>query len=151
MNIKGGHWLRNTIVIHPFIKTEKPDEYGNYLKVNHYHGHILKVFNYPSWITKKWDWYIHYWFAKMQVRFPRYHLSHKVCGYWPEAEADSETIKKRQISAAKAQISKVLNVIETRRQELSKQLFQDEETDPLMVHCRIKLEEKKFKLSQLIM
>ena len=149
MNLKGEHWLRHRIVVHPNKKTE-PDEFGITLKTNHYSSHTLKIFDYPSWISRKWEWYINYWFAKMQLRFPRHHLSLCVAGYFPEAEANSEAILKRQISAAKAQVSKVLNVMEMRRKELQSQLFQDEFSDPLMSECRIKLEEKKYKLQLLI-
>jgi hypothetical protein len=88
--------------------------------------------------------------ALLQVRFPTYYISARVCGYWPEEIADSETQKKRQISAAKAQVSKVLGVMEVRRKELSLQLFQDEQSDPVLIKCRQKLEEKRFKLNQLL-
>jgi len=150
MNMSGEHWLRHSIVIHPFIKLDIPDDNGHSLKINHYHWHTIKVFDYPSRITKKWAWYIDYWMAKMKVRYPHHYISRHTCGYFPEAEADSETHKKRQISAAKAQVSKVLNIMEIRRKELSTQLYQDETNDPVMILARRKLEEKKFKLSQLI-
>jgi len=150
MNNNGAHWLKHSICIHPFKKLEKPDAEGHSLSVVHDHWHTVKIFDYPSWITRKHDWYINYWFAKIKVRFPRYYISLRVCGYWPEAEADLETQKKRKISAAKAQVSKVLGVMEQRRLELSKQLFQDEVNDPVMKLCRQKLEEKKFKLNQLL-
>ena len=132
MNTQGQHWLKHSICVHPFRKIEEPDEYGRMARIVHDHFHTIKVFDYPSWITKKWSWYITYWMSKMQIRFPRYQISHHVCGYWPEAEADSETIKKRQIAAAKGQISKVLSIIEDRKKELSLQLFQDETNDQIL-------------------
>lgn len=150
MNKNGEHWLKHSICVHPFKKLDHPDEYGNHLKTVHDHWHTVKVFDFPSRITKKWAWFIDYYVARIKVRYPRHTVSHRVCGYWPEAEADMETQKKRKISAAKAQVSKVLGVMEQRRLELSKQLFQDEENDPIMKMAKQKLEEKKFKLNQIL-
>jgi hypothetical protein len=124
MNKKGVHWLKHSICIHPFKKIQTTDDNGHSIKVNHFHWHTIKEFDYPSWITKKWAWYINFWKAKMQVRFPTYYITHRVYGYWPEADADFETQKKRQISAAKGQVSKVLSIMEERRKLLSTQLFQ---------------------------
>lgn len=150
MNKNGQHWLRHRICIHPFKKLDEPDSDGHSLKVVHDHWHTVKVFDYPHWITKKYAWYIDYWMAKIQVRFPRHYISKRVAGYWPDADADLETQKKRKISAAKAQVSKVLNVMAIRKAQLSKELFQDELHDPVMKLARRKLEEKKFKLQQLL-
>ena len=150
MNMSGEHWLKHSICIHPFRKLETPDDNGHYLKPVYDHWHCVKTFDYPSRITKKWAWYIDYWMAKTKVRFPRHNISHRVCVYFPEAEADSETNRKRQISAAQAQVTKVLNVMKIRRAQLSTQLFQDEISDPIMKKARAKLEEKKSKLQQLL-
>lgn len=142
---RGKHWLRYSICIHPFRKQENRS-----LQTVHDHWHVLKVFDYPSEIIYRWDWYVKFCTAKLQVRFPRHHISLRVCGYWPDAEPDSETLKKRQISAARAQVTKVQNIIRMRRNELSKELFQDETNDPVMIKARRKLDEKQFKLNQLI-
>jgi hypothetical protein len=148
--MSGEHWMRHRICVHPFRKLDQPDHNGHNLKTVYDHWHCVKTFDYPSRITKKWAWYIDYWLARTKVRFPRNYVSHRTCGYFPEDEADAEGIKKRQRSSAQAQITKVLNVMEMRRKELSTQLFQDELTDPIMKKARAKLEEKKFKLQQLL-
>ena len=150
MSIPGEHWMRHNIAVHPHIKLDVTDDMGHSLKTNHYHWHVIKSFDYPYRVTKKWSWYINYWFAKMQMRFPHHYIDMRTCGYCPDAEADVDERLKRSISAARAQVTKVLNVMEMRRKEMSTQLYQDEETDPVMIMGRRKLQEKQFKLSQLI-
>jgi hypothetical protein len=150
MDHKGIQWFDYSIIVNSNQKLKEPDEYGRILVPNYYHGHVLKRFNYPSKITKKWQWYIDYCVAKMKLRFPRHRVSLSLYSYFPDEKPDDETARKREIAAAKAQVSKVLNIMEIRRQELSTQLFQDEENDIVMIKCRAKLIEKKFKLEQLI-
>lgn len=142
--------MHHSICVHPMKKLYKPDEYGRNVEVNYMHWHVVRVFDYPSWITRKWSWYINYWFAKIQLRFPNYYIDHRVAGYWPEDEANPETQKKRQISAAKAQVTKIENIISGRKNELSTQLFQDEENDPILIKANQKLAQKKFNLNQLL-
>ncbi|MGD9930171.1 MAG: hypothetical protein AB7U05_09135 [Mangrovibacterium sp.] len=150
MKKKGKHWLRKRICVHPMHKTTVLNAFGTNSEPVNDHWHTVKTFDYPSWIQSKWSWYVDYWYARIKVRFPRHHVSIRVYGYWPEAEADTETQKKRQLAAAKAQVTKIENLINHRRRELSAQLFQDETTDPVMIRATQKLDEKKFKLEQLV-
>lgn len=146
--MKGEHCLRHTIAVHPLKKAI--DEHGNVtLVTNHYHHHNLKVLDFPMWICKKWSWYIDYCVAKAKVRFPRHYISHRVYGYRLN-ESDEETTKKRHISAAKAQISKVLNIMKEREAQISRELFNDLDSDPIIQACRLKLEEKRMKLERLM-
>jgi len=150
MKKKGQHWLRKRICIHPMRKTEVVNAFGSNTEPTFDHWHTLKTFDYPSWIQSKWSWYIDFWYARIKVRFPRHYVSIRVYGYWPEAEADTDIQRKRQIAAAKAQITKIENIIKLRRGQLSTQLFQDENADPIMVKAKQKLDGKLFKLNLLL-
>jgi len=149
MDHKGKRWFYYTITVHPNQKLNEPDQYGNFIHVNHYHHHVLKVLNYPDSIIERRQWYLRYLVAKFQVRFPKHKINLTLCPYYPE-DSDPVLFKKRQISAAQAQITRVLNLINERRKELSTQLFKDELNDPFLMKCREKLYEKQYKLQQLI-
>jgi len=151
MEHTGKQWFHYRIVVHPNIKLKESDQYGKILEPNHYHSHTLKVFNFPSEVFHRRPWFISYWLAKMQVRFPKHKITSWLCPHFPDDKPDAETQKKREIAAAKAQVTKVENIIKIRRMELSKELFQDEENDPVMIKARNKLGEKKFKLQQILM
>lgn len=150
MEHKGKQWFQYRIVVHPNKRLEKPDQYGLMIQPNHYHSHSLKVFNFPSEVFHRRPWFIRYWIAKMQVRFPMHKVTPWLYPHFPDENPDEETQKKRQISAAKAQVTKVENIIRMRRDELSKELFNDETNDPVMIKARGKLAEKQFKLNQLL-
>lgn len=146
MTNKGQRWMHYTIAVSP-NKKWRPGEPD---RPNYHHHHHIKSFNFPDWITEKWMWYIRWWHAKTQVRFPRHYVSMSVCPYYPEFENDAERIRKQSIAAAKAQISRVENMIKEREKELATQLFSDPDQDPIIKKLRKKLEEKKCNLEQII-
>lgn len=146
MNTMKTHFLKVAICVHPNLKC-KESVTGE--RTNHYHWHTMKVLNYPSEVLKRRSWVQKYWMAKIQIRFPKHYVTQRVAGYY-FPEDDEMTIKKRQISAARGQISKLNRLIDERRKELSTQLFQDYENDPFILKCRSKLENKETHLSNLL-
>jgi len=140
------HCLKVKICVHPNLKDENS---VTGVTPNHRNWHILKVLDFPTEILKRRDWVQKYWAAKMQLRFPKHLINQRVAGYW-YPDDDESTIKKRQISAAKGQISKLKRLIEERKKELSTQLFQDYENDPFIVKCEAKLHTKENHLSNLL-
>lgn len=140
------HCLKISFVVHPNIKCS---ESVTGEKTNNFHKHVVKVLDYPKDVIMRRNWYITYWRAKVQVRFPRHYVAQHVYGYY-YPEDDEATIKNRQISSAKAQITKIKRLVDERKKELSKGLFQDFETDPYILKCTSKLEEKELKLSNLL-
>ena len=131
--------MHYTITVQP----NKKGNPGEPDRPNYHHHHHIKSFNFPDWITDKWAWYIRFWHAKTQVRFPRHNVSLQVCPHYPEFENDMERIRKQQIAAAKGQITRIENLIREREEELGRQLFCNPDQDPVIINARKKLEEKK--------
>lgn len=138
--------MHYTITVQPNKKgkTGEPD------RPNYHHHHLIKSFNFPDDITQRRFWFIRYWVAKIQCRFPRHNVRLQVCPYYPEFENDAERIRKQSIAATKAQITRIEGLIEERKKTLSGLLFGDHETDPVICMANIKLERQKSKLACLI-
>lgn len=125
-------------IVHPF-KDGKTD---------HFHGHELKRLTYPVRVFNNRMWFIRYMACLLQVRFPKHYIDQHTSCLYPDIPDD--IILKRRLSAAKAQITKVENVINNYTEEQNKKLFGLEKEDPIMEKLLLKLEEKKLKYSNLI-
>jgi hypothetical protein len=136
------------IVVHP-NKSEK-DENGRF-KTNHYHFHTIRKYNYPKWIVDKHGWFFQWVQALVQCRFPKHHVGFQYCGYFPDTNEKTLSRRKMAISAAQGQITKVNNQMELIREYSRKSLFQDYTELPEYVRLQTKLEEKKFKLQELLL
>jgi len=141
-------WAQISIRVHPNKK--EVDEDGC-RQTNHYHWHILKEWNYPRWIIKKHDDFFVWVMCIYQVRFKNYKVDKTYCGYYPETMERLGSKRLSSISAAKAQITKVENVIAEFKAEKGKTLWNDFENDPIYKKLLCKLEDKKFKLEQAVM
>ena len=141
-------WAQISIRVHPNKK--QLDEYGCFKK-NHFHSHILKEWNYPRWIIMKHQSFFWWVMCSYQVRFKNYKVEKTYCGYYPETKERLNSKRQSSISAAKAQVTKVQNVMAAFKEEKSKTLWNDYENDPIYKRLIEKLEEKKFKFEQAIM
>lgn len=137
MNLKK-EYCRVAICVHPLSK--KRD--GNY-GTNHYHKHWLKEYRYPRSIIERRRWFFTYVGAKMQVRFPRNYISIYFAYYENETKEYLNSKRRQKISAAKAQITKVQNVINLYVVQKKGELFFDEATDPVLLKLKVKLEQKR--------
>jgi hypothetical protein len=148
MTIDTDIWIRTTLVVHPNRKIVEPVN-EHYLETDYRHYHALKVFDLPAWLWWKWSWYINYYRAIMQVRFPMNYISTHQTSYSKSTPAPEHLLKK-EIASSKAQVSRVKNLIRRRERELSEDLF-GHEHDAILEHLHVKLEEKEIKLKNKIM
>ena len=142
------YWAEVSICVHPNRK--KLNEYGNY-ETNHYAWHVIKKYNYPKWIIDKHKRFLDWVLALAQVRFRKHHISFRYYGYKREDGNSILEKKKREIAAAKAQVSRIENAIRDYQDEMSKTLFNDLSNDEIYKKLLCKLDEKKFKLQQALM
>jgi hypothetical protein len=141
-------WAKVSIAVHPNKK--ELDEYGNW-RINHYHWHVIKEWHYPKWIVDRHRRFFKWVLALVQSRFPKHSVEYRYAGYYPETKERLCSKRQQSISAAKAQITKVENIIRDYEAEKNKSLWSDLNSDPIHKKLIEKLEQKKFNLQQAIM
>jgi len=141
-------WAVVRICVHPNQK--KVDELGNW-KVNHYHWHVVREWHYPKWIINRHRPFFTWVHALYQVRFKFHHVTFRYCGYYPDTKEIMSSKRQLAISAAKAQVTKIENVISDYEARISQTLFQNYSDDPIHKKLLEKLEQKKFNLQQAVM
>jgi hypothetical protein len=141
-------WAIVSIVVHP--NKNEINESGNY-RVNHYTWHTLRSWDYPKWIVDRHKRFFVWVQSLYQVRFPRHYISFHYFGYKKEDEGSAQLKRKREISAAMAQVTRIENLIKEYSEERSKTLFSDLSNDEIYMSLLRKLENKKFALQQIAM
>lgn len=140
-------WAKVSIAVHP--NKNELDEYGNW-RVNHYHWHIIKEWHYPKWIVDRHRRFFMWVVALVQVRYPGHYVQYRYAGYFPDTKELLTSKRQRSISAAKAQLTKIENIIREYEIEKSKTLFRDLSKDQIYTSLTAKLEQKKLNLHQAI-
>ena len=98
----------------------------------------------PRYMLDKWQWLINWRTAKYQYFNPRCRVLHYYCFYDKKTGLDnSATSLFQKYSSAKAQVTKIENVINRYKSEMSKTLFQDFEHDDIYKKLICKLDNKK--------
>jgi hypothetical protein len=148
MKKKAEIWAQVSIVVHPFRKEKDENGRG---KVNHYHWHVIKEWEYPKWIIDKHRWFFTFVMALVQTRFKAYSLSFRYCGFYPDTRESIISKRQRSISAAKAQVTKYENKMNILENLCKGTLFSDYKDHPLYPRLKFKIEENKLKFEQEIM
>lgn len=141
-------WAKVWICVYPNKKVI--DDKGCW-KVNHYSSHVVKSYDYPKWIIDKHRQFFTYIQALIQVRFKNHYVDYHYAGYYPETGEQLASKRRRAISAAQAQVTKVENVIMQYKEEVNKTLWNDLSKDETYQKLLQKLEVKKFRLQQAVM
>jgi len=141
-------WAIVRISVHP--NRNRMDERGNW-RVNYYHWHVIKEWNYPKWIVDRHGKFFTWVKALVQVRFPNHYITYSYAGYYPETREKLASKRQLTISAAKSQVTKIENALRHYEFEKSKSLWSDLGADPIHQKLLEKLEQKKFNLQQTIM
>lgn len=140
-------WAIVRICVHPNQK--KVDELGKW-KVNHYHWHILREWHYPKWIINRHRPFFTWVHALYQVRFKNHKVTFRYCGYYPETREMMTSKRQLSISSAKAQVTKIENLIRMYEAEKAKTLFSDMTNDEVYQKLCRKLQEKKSRLQEAV-
>ena len=110
------------------------------IQVTHYHSHRLYMIEYPVEIIQRRYWVVRWINALLQVRFPKHNINQNV-GMRKKAQSkeDSDAYKLR---GAKAQVTKVNNLIQRYKENRAKTLFPANDSDDILIKLNLKLEEK---------
>lgn len=140
-------WAVVKICVYPHQKGM--DEYGN-RKVNHYHWHVVREWHYPKWIINKHRPFFTWVLALYQARFKFHYVAERYCGYYPQTKELMQSKRQLSISSAKAQVTKIENLIMEYETEKSKTLWNDLTNDLVYQKLKNKLQEKKSKLQEAV-
>lgn len=98
----------------------------------------------PRYMLEKWQWLITWRTSKYQCLNPRKKVINYYCYYDKKTGLDnSATSLLQKYTSAKAQLTKIQNVINRYKSDMSKTLFQDFEHDEIYKKLICKLENKK--------
>jgi Zn-finger protein len=133
-------WAQVWISVHP--NKNELDEKGCW-KCNFYHSHLIRKWNYPKWIIDRHKSFFTWVQALVQSRFRGHYVQFCYCGYYPETKERMASRRQREISSAKAQVTRIENLISEYKKEKSKTLWQDPSSDAIYQKLILKLAEKK--------